>query len=88
MFKCASLAGQLVKNLPAMWETRVRSLGWEDPLEEGMATHSSILAWRIPWTEEPGRLHTVLGIEESDTAERLLLLLLSRFSRVRLCATP
>ena len=41
---------QLVKNLPAMWETWVRSLGWEDSLEEGMATHSSILAWRIPWT--------------------------------------
>ena len=41
---------QLVKNLPALWETRVRSLGWEDPLEKGKATHSSILAWRIPWT--------------------------------------
>ena len=46
----------MVKNLPAMWETWVRPLVWEDPLEEGMATHSSILAWRIPWTEEPGRL--------------------------------
>jgi len=46
----ASLVAQLVKNLPAMWETWVRSLGWEDLLEEGMATHSSILAWRIPWT--------------------------------------
>ena len=45
---------QTVKNLPAMQETRVRSLGQEDPLEEGMATHSSILAWRFPWTEEPG----------------------------------
>ena len=45
---------QLVKNLPAMWETWVQSLGQEDPLEKGMATHSSILAWRIPWTEEPG----------------------------------
>ena len=45
---------QTVKNLPAKWETRVQSLGWEDPLEEGMATHSSIVAWRIPWTEEPG----------------------------------
>ena len=43
-----------VKNLPAMWESRVQSLGWEDPLEKEMATHSSILAWRIPWTEEPG----------------------------------
>ena len=47
---------QTVENLPAMQETRVRSLDWEDPVEKGMATHSSILAWRIPWTEEPGRL--------------------------------
>ena len=46
----ASLVAQLVKNLPAMWETWVRSLCWEDPLEKGKATHSSILAWRIPWT--------------------------------------
>ena len=46
----ASLVAQLAKNLPAMRETWVRSLGWEDPLEEGKATHSSILAWRIPWT--------------------------------------
>ena len=50
----ASWAAQTVKNLPAMRETRVRSLGKEDALEEGMATHSSILFWRIPWTEEPG----------------------------------
>ena len=49
-----SLVAQTVKNLLAMWGTRVLSLGQEDPLEEGMATHSSILAWRIPWTEEPG----------------------------------
>ena len=55
-FTGASLVAQLVKNLPAMQETWVRFLGWEDPLEEEMATHSSILAWRIPWTEEPGRL--------------------------------
>ena len=47
-YSWASLMAQLVKNPPAMWETWVRSLGWEDPLEEGMATHSSILAWRIP----------------------------------------
>ena len=46
----ASLVAQLVKNLPAMWETWVQSLGWEDPLEKGKATQSSILAWRIPWT--------------------------------------
>ena len=45
---------QTVKNLPAMWETQVQSLGWEDALEKGKAIHSSILAWRIPWTEEPG----------------------------------
>ena len=54
----ASLVAQLVKNLPAIWKTWVRSLGWEDPLEEGMATHSSILACRIPWAEEPGRLQS------------------------------
>ena len=53
----ASLVAQMVKNLPAMRDSLVRSLGQEDPLEKGMATHSSILAWRIPWTEEPGRLY-------------------------------
>ena len=52
--KRAVLVAQMVKNLPAVQETWVQSLDWEDPLEEGMATHSSILAWRIPWTEEPG----------------------------------
>ena len=50
---------QVVKNLPAMQETRVQSLGQEDPLEKGMATHSSILAWEIPWTEEPGGLQSM-----------------------------
>ena len=50
------MVAQMVKNLPTMQETRVRPLGWEDPLEKEMATHSSILAWRIPWTEEPGGL--------------------------------
>ena len=49
---------QTVENMPAMWETQVQSLGWEDPLEKGMATHSTILAWRIRWTEEPGRLQS------------------------------
>ena len=49
------LVAQMVKNLPAMQETRVQSLGQQDPLEKGMAAHSSILAWRVPWTEEPGR---------------------------------
>ena len=52
----ASLVAQFIKNPPAMQEIWVQSLGWEDPLEEGMATHSSILAWRIPWTEELGGL--------------------------------
>ena len=51
-----SLLAQIVKNLPATQESWVQSLGWEDPLEKGMATYSSILAWRIPWTEEPGGL--------------------------------
>ena len=55
----APLVAQMVKNPPAMWETWVRSLGWEDPLEEGMVTHSSILAWRSPWTEGPGRLQSI-----------------------------
>ena len=55
----ASLMARVDKNLPAMWETWVRSLGWKDPLEMGMATHSSILAWRIPWTEEPGGLQSM-----------------------------
>ena len=49
-------SGSAVKNPPAKQKVQVQSLGWEDPLEEGMATHSSILAWRMPWTEEPGRL--------------------------------
>ena len=49
----------MVKNPPAMQETWVQSLGWEDPLEEGKATHSSVLAWRIPWTEEPDRLQSM-----------------------------
>ena len=62
-----SLVAQTVKNLPAMLETRVWSLGGEDPLEKGMATHSSILAYRIPWTEEPGALHTVYAVIKSWT---------------------
>ena len=55
----ASLVALLVKNLPALQETRVQPRGQEDPLEKEMATHSSILAWRIPWTEEPGRLQSM-----------------------------
>ena len=62
---------QTVKNLPAMQETRVRSLGWEVPLEKGMAIHSSILAWRIPWIEKPGGLHSPWGHKELDMPERL-----------------
>ena len=58
-FGGVSLVAQMVKNLPTMQKTRVQSLGQEDPLEEGMATHSSILAWRIPWTEESGRLQSM-----------------------------
>ena len=50
---------QRLKRLPAMWEMQVRSLSWEDPLEKEMATHSSILAWRIPWREEPSRLQSI-----------------------------
>ena len=49
----------MVKNLPAMWETWVQSLGWEDPMEKGKATHSSVLAWRIPWTKESGALQSM-----------------------------
>jgi len=54
-----SLVAQMVKPLPTTRETRVRSLGWEDPLEKEMATHSSVLAWRIPWMEEPGGLQSM-----------------------------
>ena len=59
---------QLVNSLPAMWETRVQTLGGEDPLEKEMATHSSTLAWKIPWTEEPGRLQS-MARTVSDTTE-------------------
>ena len=59
---------QMIKNLPAVQEAQVQSLGWEDPVEKRMATHSSILAWRIPWTEEPCRLHS-MGCKELDITE-------------------
>ena len=65
----ASLATQRLKRLPAMWETRVQSLGQEDPLEKRKATHSSILPWRIPRTEEPGRLQSMGS--KRDMTERL-----------------
>ena len=57
---------QRVKRLPTVWETRVRSLGWEDPLEKEMATHSSTLAWKIPWTKKPGKLQSI-GVAKSQT---------------------
>ena len=60
---------QTVKHLPAVWETWVQSLGWEDPLEKEKATHSSILAWRIPSTEEPGKLQS-MGVAKLDTTEQ------------------
>ena len=61
----ASLVAYMVKNLPAIWATQLLSLGWKDPLEKGMATHSNILAWKIPWTEKP----VVHGVAESDVTE-------------------
>ena len=64
------MVAQLVKSLPAMQETQVQFLGWEDPLEKEMATHSSILAKRIPWTEEPGRLQS-MGVVKSQTRQCL-----------------
>ena len=66
----ASLVAQTVKNPPTMWETWVQSLGQEDLLEEEMATHSRILAWRIPWTKKPGGLQS-MGVTQSDMPERL-----------------
>ena len=73
-YSWASLVAQRLKHLPPMRETRVRSLGREDPLEKEMVTHSSILAWKIPWTEKPGRSlvgYSPRGHKESDTTERL-----------------
>jgi len=68
--KGASLVSQMVKNLPAMRETWVLSLGQEDSLEKRMVTHSSILTWRIPWTEEPGRLQS-MGLQRAGHWTRL-----------------
>ena len=61
----------MVKNPPVKQEKQVRSLGWEDPLEKETATHSSILVWEIPWTEEPGGLYSPWGRKESDTIEQV-----------------
>ena len=63
--------GLAIKNLPAKQEMSVQSLGWEDTLENGMATHSNILAWKNPWTEEPGELQSVHGVAEFDNTEGL-----------------
>ena len=85
--------GSVVKNPPAKTGdtgTDVQSLGREDLLKESMATHSSILAWRIPWTEDPGKLQS-RGLQRINTTEHMqmcVLLLLSHFSPVRLCVTP
>ena len=89
MILWASLVAQRLKRLPGIRETRVQSLGREDPLEKEMATHSSILAWRIPWREEPGRLQS-MGRKESDTTERLqwikwFLHFIHGFNMLRLC---
>ena len=73
MPKWASLVTQTVKNLPTMQETWVRSLSWEDPLEEGMATHSNILAWRIPMGRGAWRGYSPWGRKESDITEQLSL---------------
>ena len=70
---------QTVKHLPAMQETQVQSLSWEDLLEKGMATHSSILAWEILWTEKPGGLQS-MGLQRVNTTERLTLSLLLLYS--------
>ena len=77
-----SFVAQMVKNLPAMWETHVQSLGGEDPLEKEMASHSSILAWRILWAEKPGGLHSK-GCKESDMTESLTLSLFTAQNELR-----
>ena len=69
-YSWALLVAQIVKNLPAMWESWVRSLGWEDPLDEGIATHSGILTWRIP-IDRGSWWATVDGVEELDTTEQI-----------------
>ena len=80
----------MVKNQPAMQETLVLSLGQEDPPEKGMATHSSVVAWRIPWTEEPGGLQSVYRVEKSQTwpSGPVQFSSVQSLSRVQLFATP
>ena len=82
----ASLVAQRLKHLPAMWETRVRSLGREDPLEKEVATHSSILAWRIPWREEPGRLQS-MGLQRVRLSYFTFTLVLQKISKMMLCVS-
>ena len=83
-----SLVAQQVKNPPAKQETRVQSLGWEDPLEKGMATHSSILVWRIPWMEEPGGLQSVGSQRVRNTTQRPTLSLSPPFRAIFTAADP
>ena len=71
-YSWASLVAQLVKNLPAMWETWIESLGWKDPLEKGKATHSSSLAWRIPWTTVHGVANSQVRLRDSHFPEASL----------------
>ena len=81
-YSCTSLVAQRLKHLPAMRETWVRSLGREDPLEKEMATHSTILAWRIPWTEEPGGLQSTGSLSRtrlSDFTSRHFTILVTCF---------
>ena len=72
----ASLVAQMVKRLPAMWETQVQSLGWEDPLEKKVATHSSTLAWKIPWTESWTQLSNLTSLQGKGQDYRLQILVL------------
>ena len=74
----------MVKNMPATQEVQVLSLAWEDPLEKGMATHSRILAWRIPWTEEPGGLRPWDHKESDTTEQRTFTFIFSRLLRVEI----
>ena len=75
----------MVKNLPVIWEMWVRSLGWEDPLEEGMATRSSILAWRIPMDRGTSWTTVPWGLKESDTTERLCYITYNTYNIEHIC---
>ena len=86
--RLSSQVAQMVKRLPAMQETWVWSLGWEDPLEKEMATHSSILAWKIPWTEEPGRLQSVGSKRVRHDWMTLLSLFKVRLSHCKMLRFP